>query len=373
MIENDYFVLEPIGKVHPGEILLEYLEANCWNQRDLARRTGITPKTINEICNSKAPITPPTSLALEKAFRRPAHFWLNLQRQYDEILARLRFEEVSKYWIEWSRKFPIKELKKLKLLPVSEKKESDVSALLSFLGVTSPEAWDKVWDASQIAFRQTRTIKSSVEPICAWVRATEFYSQTIDTSDYDEQGVLSSIELLRHCTLRRADKAIGEAQSICASVGIAFVMVPAFPNTGISGCARWLSSNRALIALSNRYKADDQLWFTFFHELAHLLLHRRTHKFVLDNAVDDLSDKVVDPPIQKQEDEANRFAADTLIPPEDLAGFICEAKYTNASIKHFSKFLGVGPGIVVGRLQHERLLEPHQGNYLKQKIQLNVE
>ena len=74
MIENDYFVLEPIGKVHPGEILLEYLEANCWNQRDLARRTGITPKTINEICNSKAPITASNFTSVRKGISSSSSF-----------------------------------------------------------------------------------------------------------------------------------------------------------------------------------------------------------------------------------------------------------------------------------------------------------
>ena len=110
----------------------------------------------------------------------------------------------------------------------------------------------------------------------------------------------------------------------------------------------------------------------FFHEFAHLVLHRRTHNFVLDNAVEYLSDKIVDPTIQKLEDEANRFAADTLIPPEELASFLSKAEFTNTSIKGFSEQIGVTPGIVVGRLQHEELLKPHQGNTLKQKIKFDI-
>ncbi len=187
-------------------------------------------------------------------------------------------------------------------------------------------------------------------------------------SEYDEQGVLDTIQLLRKCTARKAEKSIPDAQSICASVGIAFVLIPAFSYTGISGYARWLSSNKALIALSNRYKSDDRLWVTFFHELAHILIHRKTHAFVLDNAVDDLSDKVIDPDIQKQEDEANRFAADTLIPLDDLVEFISEKRFTNESIKKFSKHIGVGLGIVVGRLQHEELLLPIRATNLNKKL-----
>src|SRR2546423_15541057 len=90
---------------YPGDTVLEYLEFSGWSQRDLARRTGLTPKTISEICNGKAPITPVTSLAFEKAFQRPAHLWLNLQRQFDEAEARRRELAKSSEWIDWAAKF----------------------------------------------------------------------------------------------------------------------------------------------------------------------------------------------------------------------------------------------------------------------------
>src|SRR5947209_14542320 len=50
----------PNAVPHPGGAVLEYLDFYGWSQRDLARRTGLTPKTVSEICNGKAPITPPT-------------------------------------------------------------------------------------------------------------------------------------------------------------------------------------------------------------------------------------------------------------------------------------------------------------------------
>src|SRR5437016_8858717 len=98
---------EPNAVSHPGEMVLEYLEFHGWSQRDLARRTGLTPKTISEICNRKAPITPPTALALEKVFQRPAHLWMNLQRQYDEAEARHRQMARSTEWSAWTKHFPL--------------------------------------------------------------------------------------------------------------------------------------------------------------------------------------------------------------------------------------------------------------------------
>src|SRR5260370_314127 len=142
-------------------------------------------------------------------------------------------------------------------------------------------------------------------------------------------------------------------QDLCAAAGVAAVIVPELPHTGISGCARWLSDKKALIGMTLRYKTDDQFWFTFFHEVAHILLHRKEHAFILDNAVENLTDKVVDPEMQRNEEEANRFAGDTLIPSDALGRFIQQKDFSNDAIHRFAEEQSIGPGIVVGRLQHD--------------------
>jgi hypothetical protein len=42
--------------------------------------------------------------------------------------------------------------------------------------------------------------------------------------------------------------------------------------------------------------------------------------------------------------------------------------FTNDSIHDFAEAAGIGPGILVGRLQFEGILARHQGNALKQKL-----
>jgi HTH-type transcriptional regulator/antitoxin HigA len=369
--------------LHPGETVIEYLEFNHWSQRDLARRTGLTPKTISEICNGKAPITPPTSLALEKAFQRPAHFWLNLQRQYDEAVVRRRAASEAEGWKEWARKFPISEWKEwARRFPISELKKrglwqpppglSEVEEVLMFLGVSSPASWEKVWSATQVAYRQTRRFTTSEEAIAVWVRATELYAAQLSVSRFDERRLRSSLPALRHQTTRRAAEIMEPVQEICGAAGVAVVWVPELPHTRISGCARWLSDDKALIALTLRYKTDDQMWFTFFHELGHILLRDKRHSFILDNPADDLSDRVVDPQMQMHEEEANRFAADTLIPPAELELFLAAGDFGSDSIRDFSESVDIGPGIVVGRLQFENILKRYQGNNFKQKLDYGV-
>jgi len=357
--------------VHPGEIVSEYVEFHGWTQRDLARRTGLTPKTISEICNGKAPLTPTTALALEKVLRRPAHFWLNLQRQYDEAEARNRELRKSALWTDWARKFPLKDMKRRRFsLPAGR---SDVDALLTFLGVSSPESWDAVWTASNVAYRQTRKFAQSAEAISAWVRETELTAEQMETAPFDEARLRASIGELRRLTREKADSILNPVQSICAGFGVAVVLVPELPHCGISGSAQWLSDKKALIGLTLRYKTDDQLWFTFFHELAHILLHRKKKTLIVDNAADDLSDRIIDPEMQGYEAEANQFSVDTLIPPAALSEFLRARTFTNESIYDFAEKIGVGPGILVGRLQHDGVLKSFQGNAFKQNLNWKFE
>lgn len=354
---------------HPGDAVMEYLEFNGWSQRDLARRTGLTPKTISEICNGKGPISPATALAFERALERPAHFWLNLQRQFDEASARRHSIAQLAGWNSWSKKFPVREMRRLNFaLP---RGRTDTDSLLSFFGVASPESWSAVWQSAGVSYRQTRRFKVREEAVAAWVREVELLSREFTLSPYDEGALLSSLSVLRRLTREPIDRIFDPVQELCASYGVAVVWKPALRETGISGCTRWLTDHTAVVGLTFRYKWDDQMWLTLFHELGHVLLHRTKETFIVDNAADDLADQVVDPEMQQVENEANQFAADVLIPPKALSAFINTGTFTNESILDFAEEQEVAPGIVVGRLQREGVIGYHQGNAFKQRIEVH--
>ena len=271
-------------------------------------------------------------------------------------------------WGEWSRLFPLKEMREFQFTLAEGVPDTD--ALLGFFGVSSPEAWRSKWDAHSVAFRQTQVFDARTEAVSAWVREAEIEASKLTLADYDENRLRSSIDKLRRLTRKRTGKALEEAIAICSRAGVAVVLVPELPHTRISGCARWLSDIHALVGLTIRYKTDDQFWFTFFHEVAHILLHRGLKSFVIDNAAEEMGDEVVDPEMAKYEEEADRFAANTLIPPNALAEFLRlhRKTLTNDDIHNFAESIGIGPGIVVGRLQHDKVLERFQGNKLKQTL-----
>lgn len=97
---DDRIRVNPIRSPHPGELVNEYLEFHGWSQRDLARRTSLTPMTISKICNRRASIKPDTAVELEKVFHRPANFWINLQRQFDETSVQNSVVVLLLEWLE---------------------------------------------------------------------------------------------------------------------------------------------------------------------------------------------------------------------------------------------------------------------------------
>ena len=69
---------------HPGGILRRhYLEPMSMTVSGLAAVLGVSRKTLSEIVNEHASITPDMDLRLPKAFKTTPELWLNMQRNYD--------------------------------------------------------------------------------------------------------------------------------------------------------------------------------------------------------------------------------------------------------------------------------------------------
>jgi Zn-dependent peptidase ImmA (M78 family) len=117
--------------------------------------------------------------------------------------------------------------------------------------------------------------------------------------------------------------------------------------------------------LSDRYKTNDHFWFSFFHEAGHILLHGKRTLF-LEGQDKDIRDKI-------KEKEADVFAANFLIAPRDWQRFIANNSLNRKAINQFAEQLGIHPGIIVGRMQHEQIISYQNCNDLKDKYCLNTQ
>jgi Zn-dependent peptidase ImmA (M78 family) len=120
-----------------------------------------------------------------------------------------------------------------------------------------------------------------------------------------------------------------------------------------------------MIALSLYGKSDDRLWFSFFHEAGHVVLHGRREGFLeTDRPSESHSTEGTDTKDAKEE-AADQFARDFLIPPAEYTQIASTHRNSRAVISRFATSMGIAAGIVVGRLQHDGYLPRSYCNDLK--------
>jgi HTH-type transcriptional regulator/antitoxin HigA len=211
-----------------------------------------------------------------------------------------------------------------------------------------------------VAFRRSRAEQSDVGAISSWLRLGEQQAEKQDGPKYDKIRFEKALKAIRRLTHETPGVFEPQLRQLLLEAGVAFVLVPAIPRAHVSGVARWLSPTRPLIQLSLYGKTNDKFWFTFFHEAAHIVLHANSKEEKKSVFLDDPNaGHTTDP----QEHEANQWAGDWLIPPEHAA--VLSNVRSKEAVRVFARQIGVHPGIVVGRMQHDRLIEPSWMNDLK--------
>lgn len=341
----------------PGETLLETLEAIGMSQAELAKRTGRPKKVINEIIKGKAAITPETAIQLERVLSIPAGFWNNRERDYREALARLKEQDRLGNQTDWLKKFPLKAMIKKGWIKAFRDKVQQLREILSFMGVATPDQLQNLW-SEQVAFRKSAAFESDSGAVIAWLRKGELEAQGIRCKPYDAKEFRKALQQIRLLTREHPEVFRPEIVRLCAENGVAVVFVPELPAARVSGATRWLNANKALIQLSLRYKTDDQLWFTVFHEAGHILLHGKRDVFL------EMGDSSED----NKELEADHFARNALIPEAKLQQLVRQGSRSKVSIERFASEIGIAPGIVVGRLQHDKRLPYTHCNELKRRF-----
>lgn len=357
------FPHEPDYAFHPGETLAETLEELGMTQKELAERSGRPLKTINEIVQGKAAVTADTALQLERVTGVPASFWNNAQRNYEAFLAREAEAETLAEGLAWLETFPIKPLWKLGWVPKIPDPIEQLRALLNFFGVAGVREWRQLWERPEVAFHKSIAFDAHPMAVAAWLREGERQAQRVITRPFEKNKFIAALLELRNLTSEPAEVFEPAMKRLSADAGVAVAFVPEVTGTRAYGATRWLTPEKAILQLSLRGKADDFLWFTFFHEAAHILKHGKRDVFI--ESPEGTSDEAT----QQKENEANVFASDFLIPKKAYAAFTAAGLFSTAAIQRFAAELGVAPGIVVGRLQHDKLIAFNQFNTLKRRFE----
>jgi HTH-type transcriptional regulator/antitoxin HigA len=92
---SNYKVLDTRGKeiqtdisLHPGEVLLDELDARNIKKSLFAEHLGMKPSHFSELLHGKRHLSAATALKLERLLGISAEYWLRVQVYYDLFMER---------------------------------------------------------------------------------------------------------------------------------------------------------------------------------------------------------------------------------------------------------------------------------------------
>lgn len=326
----------------PGDTIIEILQEQKISISEFANKLNKTPEFVSDLINGYNSITAEIANQLAIILGASAEFWITREEQYraDLIYLDKLEKEKEKAWI---KSLPTKDMFRFGWLNTQD---DLLAACLNYFKVPSIEAWENHYNKSieLSAFRTSPTFSSELGAVVTWIRQGEIQSESIDCKPWNPEAFEKILPQLKTLTRKKSPKVfIPELVKLCAECGVAVVIVPPPGGCRASGVTKFINTNKALILLSFRYLSDDHFWFTFFHEVGHLLLHSNKGIFIDEN--------FEKRQIKDEETEANAFASDLLIPHE-LHSQLSQIKGNKRNIISFATKAGVSPGIVVGQLQY---------------------
>ena len=356
------YTYNPDYAVPPGWVLEEHIGALGLSPMEFAARCGLPTETVSDILSGQGQIDSETAKRFGRETSLDETVWSNMEVTFRGKLAELgQDDELAK----WARKFPVKELVKRGDLTERSLQADEMARMLSFFDVWSVGALHVKYGEASVAYRHSPSFESSRPELATWLRLGEIEAEQTDCPEYDRKEFLTSLQNIRTLTASRETGRFERARNLCLQAGVVLLFVKPFPKVALSGLSRWLPPHKPVVQLSARHKTDDHLWYSLFHEAAHILLHDTDLIFV-----DGIRGKSADGETEesKAEAEADKWAQDFLVPRPVWNKFAGTFLGSAVEVREFADEQGIAPGIVVGRLQRDGLLDWSRLNSLKRRL-----
>ena len=332
MIRSKYTIATP-----PGATIKEQLVDRGMSQKEFAARMEMTEKHISRLINGEVQLTPEVAMRLEMVLGVPAHFWSNLESIYREKIAKVQAENDMAEDLEILKKIPYNEMAKNQWVEPTRKNEERVFNLRKFFEVVRLGILQYPL-IPNIAYRRTGTGEKSDYALLAWAQKAKLEARSIPTSAINIERLKALIPSIREMSLQDPERFCPVLCDELSGCGIALVFLPHIGGSFLHG-ATFYDGSKIVVGMTVRGKDADRFWFSLFHEFGHIVYGHIGNS----NGTS-----------QEEEDAADAFARDTLIPDLVFEQFVAANSFDRQSIIEFAKRLRIDPGIVVGRLQKEQ-------------------
>ena len=316
---------------------------------------GMSEKHISKLINGEVQLTPDVAVRLEMVLGVPAKFWNKLEATYREKLVKANAENDMDADKELAKKLPYCEMSKNGWVPETRDTTEKVICLRKYFEVVNLGII-KDMQLSKIACRRLAETEKSNLALLAWAQKAKLEARTIETSLVNLETLKKSLPEIRSMTTMNPSDFCPKLIELLSSCGIALVFLPHIGGSFLHG-ATFYDGNKIVVGLTVRGKDADKFWFSLFHELGHILLGHINQP----NGT-----------TEEDEDAADSFAKETLIPTEEFNAFTDQNDFSKAAICAFAQEKHILCGIVVGRLQKEGFINYSRCNDLKTKYILSA-
>lgn len=335
----------PAEVFHPGEHLLDELNARGWTQTEFAEIVGRPVRTVNEIVNGRRGITPETARGFAAALGTSPEFWLNLDSAY--LLWKAR-EDVSpiERRARMRAQYPVRDMALRKWIRSSEDVQVVESQLLRFFEVPTLQAKPK--HAFTAAPRRSAPEREELSPIQkAWLYRVKHIGDAMQVPRYSAKRLGTAVQRLE--AYREAPEEIRNIPKVLAECGVRLVIVEPLPSSKIDGVCIWVGAS-PVIGLSLRFDRIDNFWFVLRHEIEHVLNGDGKDLAILDSEVVEDSRRE---DLSPREQAANNAAAEFCVPQKELDSFMLRKGplFSRKQVLAFAKTLRLHPGLVAGQLR----------------------
>ena len=340
----------------PGETIKDALAYKNLSLEACCVEIGMALPSVEGLINGDLKIDVSIADRLADTLGSSRQFWISRETLY-RTRVELRPVSASITFDTFAKQLPLKDMRSFGWFE-SYSGLSDRDAALAFFE-DAPGDWQssgsRIMDA--VRFRTSFAHESNPAAVAAWLRQGVLRAREIDCATWDAKALESAIPSIR-ALVRQKDPMLffPKLVDICRECGVAVVFVRTPKGCHASGATHFAEENKAVVQLSFRYRSDDHFWFTVFHELGHLILHPANRLFVEGKEYE----------ATEEEDEANSYAAQILIPNTFDAELQAVGKDFKA-VMRLARRIGISPGILVGQMQNRGILRHEQLNFLKER------
>lgn len=344
---------------HPGYYIKEIIEEYGLTQEDFAKRLDTTPKNLSLLIRGEQSLSIDIALKLSRMIGTSVGYWLNLQNSYDALIAEFKSAEELEKERKVFQYFDYKYFREHYGLPdLPRKTDEQIKQVREFLNVSTLTVFTKRDMA--VSFRSStgeisegNRVKANVMVQIATNKALNINAPKFNKKKFEEAVQYALTLTKNHDTFYPLiRKAFFEA-------GVILVILPNLSGSKINGATKKIGENIMLMVNDRRLNADS-FWFTLFHEIGHIMKGDFGISFEKE--------------VGEQESAANKFAADSLIPAEKFADFQSRNKFEIEDIIEFANDINRDPGIVLGRLQNEKIISYSDSrmNVLRHKYKIKM-